>query len=71
MTHEQERAERKRIAKVMHRLIEEDADAYRDDSTGLAEDAAHEMGHDEWLDDSNHIVWEVANEVADEYDLLT
>lgn len=64
-------SEKKRIAHVMRRLIEDDREAYFENSTGLAEDAAHEMGHDEWLDDEHHEVWEVANEIAEEEGLLT
>lgn len=33
--------------------------------TELAELAAHELDHDEWLDDELHEVWELAIEVAD------
>lgn len=28
--------------------------------TRLAEEAAHALGHDEWLDDETHIVWDLA-----------
>ncbi len=31
-----------------------------EDATQLAENAAHEFGHDEWLDDPDHQVWEIA-----------
>ncbi len=62
---------KKAIAKVMRRLIEDGREDYFENSTGLAEDAAHEMGHDEWLDDEHHEVWEVANEIAEEEGLLT
>lgn len=65
-------SKKKQIAKVMRRLIDESIrGAYHDDSAGLAEDAAHELGHDEWLDDEHHEVWEVANEIAEEEGLLT
>ena len=33
--------------------------------TTLAEDCAHELGHDEWLDDPDHEVWEIAVDMAD------
>lgn len=33
--------------------------------TELAEAAAHELDHDEWLDDETHEVWDLAIEVAD------
>ena len=29
-------------------------------TTRLAENLAHHFGHDEWLDDSDHPVWEAA-----------
>jgi len=34
--------------------------------TTLAEDVAWELGHDEWLDDSTHAVWEVVVDAAEE-----
>lgn len=34
--------------------------------TLLAENTAHALGRDEWLDDPDHEVWEVAIEVAEE-----
>ena len=36
--------------------------------TELAEAAAHELNHDEWLDDESHEVWEVAIVVAEAAD---
>ncbi len=33
--------------------------------TTLAEATAHHFDHDEWLDDENHFVWELALEVAE------
>lgn len=33
-----------------------------DNATNLAENTAWTMGHDEWLDDETHPVWEVALE---------
>jgi len=35
------------------------------DLTTLAEDCAHALDHDEWLDDPDHEVWEVAVDMAD------
>ena len=32
-------------------------------ATWLAEDCAHRLGFDEWLDDPDHEVWEIANEI--------
>ena len=34
--------------------------------TQLAEEAAQVLGHDEWLDDPDHIAWDIAVEVADD-----
>ena len=31
-----------------------------ENATELAEFAAHEFGHSEWLDDSDHWIWELA-----------
>jgi len=33
-------------------------------ATPIAESIAHDLGHDEWLDDETHPVWEIAAEVA-------
>jgi len=33
------------------------------DFTSLAEHCAQELGHDEWLDDETHFVWDAAVEV--------
>ena len=38
--------------------------------TTLAEDVAWELGHDEWLDDEAHMVWELVVEAAEEVDGL-
>ncbi len=32
--------------------------------TRLAENAAHEFNHDEWLDDDSHWVWDLASDIA-------
>lgn len=32
--------------------------------TRLAENTAWEMGHDEWLDDESHWIWDLAEEAA-------
>jgi hypothetical protein len=34
--------------------------------TALAEVVAHELDHDEWLDDPNHELWSIALAVAEE-----
>lgn len=36
--------------------------------TKLAEETAKHLDHDEWLDDCTHWIWDLALEVADEYD---
>lgn len=36
-------------------------------ATPLAEDAAWTFGHNEWLDDETHWVWDLAVEVAEEF----
>lgn len=33
-------------------------------ATRLAEEIAHDNGHDKWLDDPGHLVWEIALELA-------
>lgn len=37
-------------------------------ATQLAENCAHNFGHDEWLDDSDHIVWDIAMDAAEAED---
>lgn len=34
--------------------------------TTLAEACADALGHDEWLDEEGHVVWEIALEFAEE-----
>ena len=31
-----------------------------DNATNLAEECAKYLDHDEWLDDSDHIIWDIA-----------
>ena len=38
------------------------------DMTSLAEDAAHAFDCDSWLDDDTHWVWDLAFNVAEEYE---
>jgi hypothetical protein len=38
--------------------------------TELAENAAIHLDHDEWLDDSDHWIWELAIEVSENYNQL-
>jgi hypothetical protein len=35
-----------------------------DNMTMLAENTANEMGHDEWLDDETHWIWDLAAEMV-------
>jgi hypothetical protein len=35
--------------------------------TMLAEETAKYLDHDEWLDDPDHWIWDIAVDVADEY----
>jgi len=36
-------------------------------ATQLAENVAHEMDHDEWLDDETHWIWDVAMDAATQW----
>lgn len=36
--------------------------------TQLAENAAHAFDHDEWLDDPDHFVWELAQKAGFDYE---
>ena len=48
------------VRRLMHQAILDDADL---NATGLAELTAEALGHDDWLDDEGHWIWEVAVEV--------
>ena len=37
-----------------------------DNATILAEECCWIMGHDEWLDDDDHVVWEIALDFFDD-----
>lgn len=72
-------AYRREITRWMERELREDIDRlspkdggdlwdHRTDEanlTALAEAAAHAHGHDEWLDDPDHWVWDAAIVAAD------
>lgn len=62
--------ERNEVADVMRKHVGESRETYVGDTTSLAEDAAHDLDHDEWLDDPHHDVWEIAVLVAGEEGLL-
>jgi len=36
--------------------------------TALVEDAAHEFGHEDWLDDDQHEVWFIAVDIAEAHE---
>ena len=57
---------RKTILSKARALREDHWERGEIDLTSLAEDVAFELGHDEWLDDSTHVLWEVVIEAADE-----
>jgi len=46
-------------------LVEHGLEYYRDNATLLCENAAHELGHDEWLDDETHVLWDCAIDLLD------
>lgn len=55
----------------MTQELELDGDRYYDsggefNTTMLAENCAWDLGHDEWLDDDLHIVWEIAADMEGE-----
>ncbi|MFA4971256.1 MAG: hypothetical protein WC683_01500 [bacterium] len=43
------------------RDLEDDEEA---NATQIAENVAHDLGHDEWLDDDTHWIWDVAMDAA-------
>lgn len=54
------------IRRVMRVLLRDDVEKYRENLTALAEDAAHELDGDDWLDDPDHEVWELAIATTEE-----
>ena len=50
-----------RRAMFNHLTCDPDATA-----TTLAESAANTLGHDEWLDDETHWIWDLAIEIGDQ-----
>lgn len=60
-----------KIKKTMKALLESgrciDNTTGEVDYTALAETTAEELGHDEWLDDSDHEIWDLALEVGDNF----
>lgn len=58
------------IRRTMRSLVSDcvDSDTNEVNRTQLAENTAHALNHDEWLDDSNHIVWDLAIDIAESYE---
>lgn len=58
------------IRRTMRSLVADcvDSDTNEVNCTQLAENTAHELNHDEWLDDSDHILWDFAVDVAEAYE---
>jgi hypothetical protein len=58
------------IRRTMHSLVSGcvDSDTREVNRTQLAENTAHALNHDEWLDDSDHILWDFAIDVAEAYE---
>lgn len=58
------------IRRTMRSLVSDCVDSLTGEInlTQLAENTAHELGHDEWLDDSTHIVWDLAADMAESYE---
>lgn len=54
-----------KIRKTAIQLLNEDG-CYSN-ATTLAEDVANEMKCPQWLDDENHIIWDIALEEFDKY----
>lgn len=63
-------ASKESVKKWMRKMVTDFVDKKTNeaDATGLAEGAADEFASDKWLDDPDHWVWEIAAEVAEDYD---
>jgi hypothetical protein len=59
-----------KVKKWMKSMVDDHVDRKTDEvnTTSLAEGAAHEFDHDEWLDDSNHWVWDLSMSVGNDYE---
>lgn len=57
---------RQTILRKARALREEHWDKGEINLTTLAEDVAWGLGHDEWLDDSTHLLWDVVIDAAQE-----
>ena len=51
-----------------HAWMSYDHDTGECDATGLAENTAHALNHDEWLDEQTHPLWDIAADVAMNYE---
>jgi hypothetical protein len=62
--------ESSQIRRTMRSLVADcvDSDTGEVNRTQLAENTAHELGHDEWLDDSDHILWDFAVDIAEAHE---
>lgn len=66
MTTPPESVLRKSILREARALRENHWDRGEINLTALAEDVAWSLGHDEWLDDPEHLLWEVVADAAEE-----
>ncbi len=55
-----------RARNAMRRLVGDcvDHSCNEVNATQLAENTAHELDHDDWLDDSTHWIWDLSVDVA-------
>jgi len=58
-------ATRQHVKRYMISVAKNHLDNGRLNFTSLAEAAAHQFNHDEWLDDETHWVWDLAVDVGD------
>jgi hypothetical protein len=58
------------IRRTMRSLVSDcvDSDTNEVNRTQLAENTAHALNHDEWLDDSDHILWDFAIDIAEAHE---
>ncbi len=59
-----------KIRRTMRPLVSDCADLSTNEinTTQLAENTAHALNHDEWLDDSDHILWDIAIDIAEAHE---
>jgi hypothetical protein len=58
------------VVRYMRQNVEDSVDNQTGEvnATSLAEDAAHGLGQSDWLDDDTHPIFDIAVDVADEYE---